>query len=212
MERKHVLIVDDHAVMRVGLRELLNDFYPGLYIEEAEDGDSMLERLKAKQFDLIILDVQMSNTDTIKMVELISIKYPDIDILIFSMLPEKIYGRRLLQAGAKGFLPKSAPIEEIRKAFDLVMHSRRYVSAAMVDLLAEEVMEEKTANPFSMLSQREFEIAHDLLSGTAINMIAQRLNLRPSTVGTYKARIFEKLQVQNIFELKDLATLYHFIS
>src|SRR5947209_14850589 len=126
MGQKKVLIVDDHAAMRAGVRGLLNDFYSGLEIHESEDGDSMLQQLKQGQFHLVILDVQMANTDTIRMVELITIKYPDTDILVFSMLPEKIYGPRLLKAGAKGFLPKSASMKETRKAFDLVMHSKRY--------------------------------------------------------------------------------------
>jgi two-component system, NarL family, invasion response regulator UvrY len=141
-------------------------------------------------------------------VEVISIKYPYIDILIFSMLPERIYGRRMLRAGAKGFLSKSAPVHEMKRAFDMIFKSRRYISAAMVEFLADDIRNNKPAEPFNALSPREFEIMKELVSGNSLNVIAKRLNLRPSTVGTYKARIFEKLQVQNIFELKDMAVLY----
>lgn len=209
MERKNVLIVDDHAAMRAGVKGLLNDFYSGLHIYESEDGDSMLQTLKQKKINLVILDVQMTNTDTIGVVELVTIKYPETDILIFSMLPENIYGRRLLKAGVKGFLPKSASIEEMKKAFDLALRSKRYISPSMADQLTLEVIEQSD-DPFSRLSHREFAIAHDLLKGCSINLIAQKMNLRPSTVGTYKSRIFEKLHIQTIFQLKDLATLYRF--
>lgn len=210
MERKKVLIVDDHVVTRIGLRELLIDLYPLIEIVEACDGDSMLEKLKAKKIDLIILDIQMDNTDTIRLVEMLSIKSPKTNILIFSMLSEKIYGRRLLNAGAKGFLTKSAPLHEIKKAIDTVLESKKYISPLLGDIIAHNPIEERSSDPFSVLSQREFEIAHDLLSGSSMNTISQKLNIKPSTVGTYKSRIFEKLSVHNMFELKDLATLYEF--
>jgi two-component system, NarL family, invasion response regulator UvrY len=101
MEYKNVLLVDDHAITRLGLKELLLEFYPGLKIYESQDGESMLVTLKLHKIDTIVLDIQMSNSDTLSLVELVSIKYPDISVLIFSMLPERVYGRRMLKAGAK---------------------------------------------------------------------------------------------------------------
>jgi two-component system, NarL family, invasion response regulator UvrY len=210
MVNKRVLIVDDHAVMRMGLRELLQDLQPGVQILEANDGDEMLDVLRKNAIDLVVLDIHLPNTDTIKLVELSTIRFPQTDILIFSMLSEQIYGRRLLKAGAKGFLSKNASIEEIRHGLGMALHSKRYLSPALLDLLMRNADEQQHSDPFSRLSQREFEIVHDLLSGATINTIAHRLNLKPSTVGTYKARIFEKLQVQTVFELKELATLYQF--
>ena len=210
MVNKRVLIVDDHAVMRMGLKELLQDLQPGVQILEANDGDEMLDVLRKNAIDLVVLDIHLPNTDTIKLVELSTIRFPQTDILIFSMLSEQIYGRRLLKAGAKGFLSKNAALEEIRHGLSMALHSKRYLSPALLDLLMRNADEQHHADPFGRLSQREFEIVHDLLSGATINTIATRLNLKPSTVGTYKARIFEKLQVQTVFELKELATLYQF--
>lgn len=207
MEQKHILLVDDHAVTRLGLKELLLGLYPNFKISESDNGDSMLRELQAGRIDLIILDIQMTNTETFNLVELISIKYPNTYILIFSMLPEKLYGRRMLKAGAKGFLSKTASINEIKWALETTLNSKRYVSAIMADILASEALNTVT-EPFTSLSHREFEIMNDLLEGHSLNYIAQRLNLRPSTVGTYKARIFQKLQVQNVFQLKEMSLMY----
>lgn len=207
---KNILIVDDHAVMRSGLKSLLIDSYQGLRIFETGDADAMLEQFKKTSIDLLIMDLHMPNTDSIGLVELISIKYPRTYILIFSMLPEHIYGRRILKAGAKGYLPKESTITEIREAFTQVMKDRAYLSQKLSELIAYQVPENKDSNPFSRLSHREFEITNFLLAGMNIVAIAQKLNVKPSTIGTYKTRIFDKLQVQTLFELKEMALLFDF--
>lgn len=204
------MIVDDHAVMRKGVKLILTDIGHGLAIHESGDGDSMLEHFRQKKIDLLVMDIHLPNTDSIRMVELVSIRYPGTYILIFSMLPEHIYGRRMLKAGAKGFLPKLSTIDEIRDAFDQALKHKSYLSPSLSDLLEKESGTQESYDPFAQLSDREFEIVNLLLSGSSINLIAQRLNLKHSTVGTYKARIFDKLQVRTIFELKDLAMLYNF--
>lgn len=210
MPEKHVLIVDDHAVMRQGVKQIFSDLGPAVAVYESGDGDSMLEHFRQKTIDLLVMDLQLPNTDSIRMVELVSIRYPKTYILVFSMLPEHIYGRRMLRAGARGFLPKLSSIEEIREAFGLALRHQAYVPPGLSDLLEKEEGEAGRYDPFAQLSDREFVIVNLLLSGCSINSIAQRLNLKHSTVGTYKARIFEKVQVRTIFELKDLATLYNF--
>lgn len=210
MPEKHVLIVDDHAVMRTGVKQIFADLGYGLAIHESGDGDSMLEHFRQKNIDLLVMDIHLPNTDSIRMVELVSIRYPGTYILVFSMLPEHIYGRRMLKAGARGYLPKLSTIEEIRSAFELALKRKSYLPPNLSDLLDKESVEEGNPDPFAQLSDREFEIVNLLLSGCSVNGMAQRLNLKHSTVGTYKARIFDKLQVRSIFELKDLATLYNF--
>lgn len=210
MVKKNVLIVDDHAVMRTGLKNLLVDFYSDLNIYESCDGDMMLEQFKKRRIDMLIMDIHIPNTDSISLVEMISIKYPKTYTLIFSMLPEHIYGKRMLKAGAKGYLPKESTISEIRNAFDHVLNHKVYISSNLTDILKKDKVVPADSNPFSQLSHREFEIVNFLLSGWNINTISQKLNLKQSTIGTYKARIFEKLQIKTIFELKDIAMLYNF--
>src|SRR5690242_7630961 len=113
MPVKSILLVDDHLVVRTGLKVILLDYYPHLRIFEAGDGEAALRVLKKEKIELVVLDLQLPDTDTIGLVELISIRYPHCYILIFSMLPEGIYARRILRAGASGFLPKGTSQEEI---------------------------------------------------------------------------------------------------
>ena len=122
------------------------------------------------------------------------------------MSSETLYGKRFIKAGADGYLSKDASVEEVKKAIETVLNGRRYLSADLMDAF----IGEEQKNPFNTLSDREFEIASLLLTGLSIIEIASKIHLQPSTVGTYKARIFEKLHVSNILQLKEQAALYNF--
>ena len=206
---KKFLLVDDHNVVRSGIKGLLLELFKPSAIDEANDGDSATEILKHNQYDLIMMDIQMPKTDTLGLMEYIHIKYPDAKVLIFSMSAEGIYAKRFLKAGAKGFLSKDAPLEEIKKAINLVLNNRKYISETLASSLAEESISETSGNPFNQLSPREFEIVSLLLSGQTISEISKLLNLQVSTIGTHKARLFSKLNVNNILELKEIATSYN---
>ena len=151
----------------------------------------------------------MPKTDTIGLMEIIHKQYAELKVLIFSMRAEKIYAKRFLKAGAKGFVSKEAPLEEIIKAVNLVLSNKRYISDSLADYLADESLSTKTDNPFSRLSAREFEIASLLLTGVTISSISKSIDIRVSTVGTHKTRLFDKLGVTNLLELKELATSYN---
>ena len=206
---KKFLLVDDHVVVRSGIKLLLLEIFKPAEIYEAADGEGVLEKLKEHTFDLIILDIQMPKTDTIGLMETIHNLYPDVKVLVFSMSAEKIYAKRFLKAGAKGFVSKEAPLEEIIKAVNQILNDRRYISDSLADFLADESLTSKTDNPFNRLSAREFEIASMLLSGGTISSISKSINIRVSTVGTHKTRLFDKLGVVNLLELKELATNYN---
>jgi two-component system invasion response regulator UvrY len=206
---KKFLLVDDHNVVRSGIRGLLLELFKPSEIDEASDGETATEILKHHQYDLIMMDIQMPKTDTLGLMEYIHIKYPDAKVLIFSMSAESIYAKRFLKAGAKGFLSKDAPLDEIKKAINLVLNNRKYISETLASTLAEESISETTGNPFNQLSPREFEIVSLLLSGQTISEISKLLNLQVSTIGTHKARLFSKLNVNNILELKEIATSYN---
>ncbi|MCP9750393.1 response regulator transcription factor [Ferruginibacter sp. HRS2-29] len=206
---KKFLLIDDHVVVRSGIKVLLSEIYKPSQIDEAHDGDSALARLKESSYDLVMLDIQMPHTDTFGLMEYFKIKYPELRVLIFSMSPENIYAKRFLKAGAKGFISKDAPLEEIKKAINQVLQNSRYISEAMLESLAESSGAAKDTNLFNTLSAREFEIVSLLLAGQTISNIANTLSLQVSTVGTHKARIFDKLKVTNILELKELANSYN---
>jgi two-component system invasion response regulator UvrY len=197
------------VVVRSGIKTLLSDLYNPCIIYEANDGNSALEQLKEHQVDLAMLDIQMPNTDTLSLMETIRTQYPNLKVLIFSMSPENIYAQRYLKAGAKGFLNKDSNIEDIQKAIEVILSGKKYISETLLEILAANAGSMQVENPFNKLSAREFEIASLLLAGQTISQISKNLSLGVSTVGTHKSRIFEKLQVSNLLEMKALADHYN---
>ena len=205
---KNFLLIDDHTVVRSGIKTLLLEIFEPCEIFEASNGESAVEQLKQRSYDLIMMDIQMPSTDAFGLMEYIRISHEDAKVLIFSMSAENIYAKRFLKAGAKGFVSKEAPLEEIKKAITLVLNNKRYISDAMIDILAEGSGAASAKNPFQTLSARELEITSLLLSGHTLSEIARSLNIQVSTAGTHKSRLFEKLRVTNVLELKELADFY----
>lgn len=206
---KEFLLVDDHVVVRTGLGLMIQRYFEPCTITEASNGQEALDKLKTKKFDLIVLDIHMPDTDALGLMEYIHAQYSEARVLIYSMGAEHIYAKRFLKAGARGFVSKEAPLEEIVKAVTQVLENRRYLSEELAMALANESESSRKAdNPFNRLSAREFEIATLLLSGKTISEISREISIQISTVGTHKARLFEKLGVTNILQLKELATSY----
>lgn len=206
---KKFLLVDDHVVVRSGIKILLSDIYNPCEIYEAMNGETAILKLKENQYDLVLLDIQMPNTDTLGLMEYIHITYPDAKVLMFSMSAENIYAKRFMKAGAYGFISKEAPLEEITRAINVILNGKKYISETLAEKLAEDSFSGKSSNPFNELSPREFEIVSLLLDGKTVTDISRILNIQTSTVGTHKARLFEKLVVTNILELKEMATTYN---
>jgi len=206
---KKFLLVDDHAIIRSGLKDLLSQMYHPAEIKEAENGQAAVEMLKQSDYSLVVMDVQMPGTDTLGLMEYIHITYPKLKVLIFSMSAENIYAKRFLKAGAKGFISKYEPLDEVKKAIDIVLSGKRYISETLAQTLAEASTGRSPENPFTKLSAREFEIANLLLSGETLSEIAKTRNLSVSTVGTHKSRLFEKLGISNLLELQELARSYN---
>ncbi|MGN6491327.1 MAG: response regulator [Agriterribacter sp.] len=204
-----ILLVDDHSVVRAGVSYLIkNQFGDSIVIDEAKDGDSATNLLKKSPYNLVILDVNIPGTDTINLISYFLTIYPSLNILIFTMNQEEWYGKRFLQMGAKGFLNKESPEEEIQRAIMTVMNGSRYISPRLAQILSTEALDKKKDNPFDELSNREFEVVHRLIKGDSVTAIAEALSLHSSTIGTHKAHIFEKLGIQNIIQLAELAKLY----
>lgn len=206
-----LLLADDHAVIRTGLKILINDVYQNIEIHEASNGDEITTKLKTGKFDLVIMDIRMPGTDALNLVEFIKIRYEDTKILMFSISPEEIFACRFLKAGANGFISKEAALEELKRAIALVLAGKNYISEKLMERLALDSFSNKPQNPFNNLSTREFEVASKILTGECSNEIAKSLNLSQSTVGTHKARVLEKLKVSNILQLQELASFYKIV-
>lgn len=205
---KKFLLIDDHFVVRSGVKGLLAELYKPCEVHEAENSDSAIQQLKQRHYDLIMMDVQIPQNDMLGLMEYIHIKYPAAKVLMFSMSPENIYAKRFLKAGAKGFLSKDSTFDETIRAINLVLNNRKYISDTLAERLAEDSFTDNPGNPFDKLSAREFEIASMLLDGQSLSEIGRMLNLQASTIGTHKAKLFRKMNVSNVLQLKELASIY----
>lgn len=153
----------------------------------------------------------MPGTDSFGLVTNIIAFKPKANILMFSVNAEEIYGKKYLQLGAKGYLSKTSSEEEIKKALNNVINGKRYISTELSHAFTEEALGKKSENPFDNLSPREFEIIRYVIRGDSLAEICHKLNLQSSTVGTHKARIFEKLNCRNIIDINALAKVYNII-
>lgn len=202
------LLIDDHVVVRMGIKKLLSHVYDPCEVFEAGDEETAMDLLSQRKYDIVLLDIQMPNSDSLRLAAYMQTNFPDTGVLVFSMCPEHIYAKRFLKAGVKGYLSKESPLPEIQRAINLALHNRRYISDSLAQTLAESATTPTFDSPFAKLSQRENEITTLLLQGNSLSTVCKFLQLKSSTVGTHKARIFEKLKVNNILELKSLATHY----
>jgi DNA-binding NarL/FixJ family response regulator len=206
----NILVVDDQEVVRYGTTLILQKSIDDVHVSNASSFDDTLKMLSSKQFDLVILDIDMPGGNNHQMLDVIRLRHPEIKILIFSSYDEQIFGWRYLEAGADGFLSKKTGIEEIKNAVKSLLRDEKYLSPLLKQTLLNNAGNKKstTTNPLDRLSNRESNIMQLLIKGTSVAEIAQQLSLQISTVSTYKKRICEKLQVSNIVEMIEKVQLY----
>ncbi len=208
---KNILLVDDHAIIRTGLKIYIETIIPFAIIDDAPDGNIAFEKIKKIDYDLLIMDINMPGTDSFGLVNNIMAIKPDSKILMISMNAEEIYAKKYLKLGAKGYIGKDAPEAEIKTAIETVLDNKRYISSSLSQALTEEALGNKSANPFDSLSPQEFKIIQFIIRGESVSEISQKLNLHTSTIGTHKARIFKKLNCKNIVDINALAKVYNVI-
>jgi DNA-binding NarL/FixJ family response regulator len=192
----NILILDDHLVVRKGMKLFLNDKFKNYIVYECETYPSALDLIARISFDVVFLDININGIENIKMMNEIKAIQPRVKILIFSSHEEKKYGLRYIENGADGFLNKFCSEEIIEKGY--------FYSEAIKEKLTNKSKSNKNENPLENLSNREFEIAKLLVDGEGNLEIANRLDLKMSTVSTYKNRIFEKLKVNSVIALADV--------
>ena len=204
------LIVDDHSIIISAIKTIIENFLPLSSFDEAYDGDTAFEKIKANNYDLVILDINMPNTDSFGLVNNILALKPGIKILIFSMNSEELYAKRYLRMGVMGYIKKDELPVEIENAITTVLKNKKYISPRLRQLLIENLCEGTLSeNPFDTLSTREFEIVQHLVRGESSSEICQKLKVHSSTVGTHKAKIFAKLKCSNIIDLNLLAKMHN---
>jgi DNA-binding NarL/FixJ family response regulator len=205
---KRILVIDDHEIVKAGISFLLAPLIPGLVTDWASNNDSALEKIASNVYDLISIDVNISGTNSYGLVFKILTAWPETKILVFSISSEAVYAKKYLMLGVKGYISKNAPEKELADAIRLVMQNRRYISAALNGLLIEDLLCNRAANPFDDLSTREMEVFQRIIRGETQVEMQSSLHLCSSTINTYKARIFKKLNCKTIIELSTVAGVY----
>lgn len=210
MPSPRILIADDHAVIRTGMKYLLARHFTDVETDEADACSTLLTKLSSNQYTHLILDMQLGDCNSMDQIPRILEQNPDLLILVYTMSPESIYGKRILQMGALGFISKQEEEETLIRALNLFLHGQPYVSEELRQSLEQEQGRNvPSANPFEALSERELMVLRYLLQGLRVKEISNRLDLKMSTVATYKVRIFEKLKVNNLADMQRLADVYH---
>ncbi len=208
----HILIVDDHDVIRQSLAQIIRSEFPRAECTKVENAESCIAVLKNEKFDLPILDMNLPDMDGITLTEWILSHYPGQMILIFSMNPTGLFAKKLYQLGVMGYLNKQADMNEIIRALRTILtEKKQYVNEEFKAILAQDFLNKTPANPMEKLSRRELSIAQLLAQGRSFEEIAGQLHIEASTIRTYKARIFQKLDVSTLHEFLAIASLYKLI-
>lgn len=197
-----ILIADDHAIVRAGLKQFIADEHDMQVLGEADTGAKTLELIRSDDWDVVLLDISMpdkSGVDTLKALRHLK---PDLPVLILSAFPEGQYAVNLLRAGASGYLNKESAPAELVKAIRVVVSGRRYVSPTLAEILANDLSGGNGERPLhAALSEREFQIFCKLAGGQAVSKIADELCLSVKTVSTYRSRILEKMNMKTNADL-----------
>ena len=200
-----VLIADDHALVRAGLRQFLEQDPQVTEIGEAVSGSNTLDMLRANSWDLLLLDIFMPDRSGLDILARVRALHPNTRVLVLSGYPERQYAINVLRAGANGFLSKESSPEELSKAVKTVLSGRRYVSAALADFLVSDLDADISKPLHAGLSEREFQTLCKLAAGRSVSEIADELCISVKTVSTYRSRILQKTSFKTNADLTSYA-------
>jgi len=197
-----ILIADDHALVRKGLKQILLEEYPSAVVEEVNDGEGVIKKSISNEWDIIISDLSMPGRSGLDVVKQVKQNFPKLPVLILSIHPEEQYAIRVLKAGAAGYVSKDAANEELVVAVQRVLQGRKYISPSVAEKIAEYLGQGSSDKaPYEFLSNREFDVFMRLVSGKTVSEIADQLSLSATTVSTYRSRILEKMNMRTNAEL-----------
>ncbi len=203
-----ILLVDDHAIFRAGLRQLLVEELNIAKIEEAADGITALNMVRSKMWDVILLDINLPDKNGIEILKAIRQADSKLPVLMLSMYSEEYYAVRAMRAGAAGYLTKDVAPDELIKAIRQVAEGRRYINSSLAETLAAHLQAaELDDQPHRALSDREYEIFIKLSSGKTVSEIADMLLLSVKTISTYRTRILKKMNLKNNAEIMQYAVV-----
>jgi DNA-binding NarL/FixJ family response regulator len=196
-----VLIADDHAVVRQGLKQILRDTREMVVAGEAVNGQEVLEKVRAAAWDVVILDISMPGHSGLDILKELKCERPTLPVLVLSMYSEDQFAMRVLKAGASGYLTKDSAPDELVKAIRKVVSGGKYVSPFLAEKLASEIGTDSSKLPHETLSDREFQVLRMIATGKAVKEIAAELSLSVKTISTYRARLLQKMNLTTNAEL-----------
>ncbi|APV51385.1 DNA-binding response regulator [Betaproteobacteria bacterium GR16-43] len=202
-----VMIADDHALVRRGLRQIVDEAGDMQMVAEAEDWGGVQRMLKDGECDVLLLDISMPGKSGIDILKLVRERMPKLAVLMLSMFPEDQYATRALKAGASGYLTKDTAPEKLVEAIRTVARGKRYITPEVAEALAETLAEGPRGEGASheTLSDREFETLKLIAAGRKLSEIAETMALSPKTVSVYRARLLAKMKLRNNSELTHYA-------
>lgn len=201
IEKKRILIVDDHSAVRIGLKNILNSRYSSLEFGEAENADQCQRSLHLEKWDLIILDINLPDKNGLILLKEIRENMTTVPVLVFSFHQEELIAIRAIRLGAYGYLSKDAPDIELIRAVDMLLNGKKYISAAISSQIAGNLQDVNDREPHELLSDREFQTFLSIVSGKSISQVAEELSLSVSTLNTYRARVLDKMKMKSTVEL-----------
>ncbi len=196
-----VAIVDDHAIVRTGLRQFFSEQVDLRVCGEASNGHEALELVRQGDIDVLLMDLSMPDQSGVDALVAIKARAPDLPVLILSGFPEEHYATTLLRQGAAGYLNKECDPEEIVKAIRTVFRGRKYITAGVAERLADTLGGDADRLPHELLSERELQVFLRLARGETVGHIADGMSLSVKTVSTYRTRVMEKMALASNSEL-----------
>ena len=200
-----VMLADDHAIVRKGLRQLLEETGFIQVVAEADDYPAIMKAVRGNEFDVLVMDITMPGKNGVDVLKVVKGEKPKLAVLMLSMHPEDQYAVRALKAGASGYLTKNSAPDKLVEAIQTISAGRRYITPELAESLASHLTDDTDKPLHSTLSDREFQTIRLIASGRKLSEIAEELALSPKTVSVYRARILEKMKMKNNAELTHYA-------
>ena len=206
-----VLIADDHTIVRKGLIQILADTPDVSVKEEAGSAREVIKKIKAKSFDLVLLDISLPGRSGLDVLKQLKCLRPGLPVLVLSMHPEEQYAIRSIRAGASGYLTKDSAPEELLKAIRKIARGGKYITASLAEKLAAELEGERRGLPHEILSDREYQVMCMIAAGRTVKEIADVLSLSVKTISTHRARILLKMGLKNNAQLTHYAIKHNLV-
>jgi DNA-binding NarL/FixJ family response regulator len=206
-----ILIADDHELLRRGLQEILEEAFPTLKVRHAVDSRQVLAAVQQEKWDLVLLDINMPGRNGLEILQDLKKVRPEMPVLILTMLPEKDFALRAFKLGASAYISKQSAASELIVAARKALAGGRYITPSLAESLAASFAGELPASPHELLSNRELQVLRLVAAGKTLKEIAAELFLSEKTIGTYRTRISQKLQLSTNVELARYATRHNLV-